>query len=128
MGSRFRPDDIWDLEWFDWTNELTNVTSTSSPGQFAPYPSEQRKLGTECKQATSHPKNRRRLGTRLKLLMILTYDWSMVFKPIICDSACPLKRFQKSWRLRRENLMNEEASHVKYSQFKLSQSGKSAKA
>ena len=30
MGSRFRPDDIWDLEWFDWTNELTNVTSTSS--------------------------------------------------------------------------------------------------
>ena len=70
MGSRFRPDDIWDLEWFDWTNELTNVTSTSSPGQFAPYPSEQRKLGTECKQATSHPKNRRRLGTRLKLLMI----------------------------------------------------------
>ena len=67
MGSRFRPDDIWDRGWFDWTNELTNVTSTSSPGQFAPYPSEQRKLGTE---ATSHPKNRRRLGTRLKLLMI----------------------------------------------------------
>ena len=78
MGSRFRPDDIWDLGWFDWTNELTNVTSISSPGQFAPYPSEQRKLGTECEQATSkgsskatsHPKNRRRLGTRLKLLMI----------------------------------------------------------
>ena len=70
MGSRFRPDDIWDLGWFDWTNELTNVTSTSSPGQFTPYPSEQRKLGTERKQATSHPKNRRRLGTRLKLLMI----------------------------------------------------------